>query len=67
MLTAIGIGNSVDKEFLSAISNNNYHRIGQANISTFFQALSASMTMTYGDNPQDNLSAELDNELQNEI
>ena len=67
MLTAIGIGNSVDKEFLSAISNNNYHRIGQANISTFFQALSASMTMKYGNDPQNNLSIELDNELQDDI
>lgn len=67
MLTAIGIGTNVDSTFLSAISNNNYYRIGQKDISYFFQTLSASMSMNSGGNPQHDLLDGLAEELKGQI
>lgn len=67
MLTAIGVGYQVDTKFLSDISNGNYYRIGQSSISSFFQTLSASLTMTNGDNLQNELFDGLDNELKRQI
>ena len=67
MLTAIGIGTNVDSTFLSAISNNNYYRIGQKDISYFFQTLSASMSMNSGGNPQHDLLDGLAEEMKGQI
>ena len=53
MFTAIGIGTEVDKNFLDRISKGNYSYISRANISDFFQTLSASMSLSNGYNPQE--------------
>lgn len=55
MLTAIGIGENIDKEILSKLSAGNYSMIQRGGFSKFFQFLSASINAIDKCNPQDDL------------
>ena len=67
MFTAIGIGTEVDKNFLNSISKGNYSYISRTNISEFFQTLSASMSLSGGVNPQDELIGTLNTSIDVDI
>lgn len=58
-LTAIGIGEKIDKNILSMLSNGNYSVIDKSGFSKLFQFLSASLCVT-NNNPQDDLLGHLE-------
>ena len=67
LFTAIGIGTDVDKQFLERISKGNYSFISRTNISSFFQTLSASMSMNDGRDPQEDLLGALNESIDVDI
>lgn len=67
MLTAIGIGEDIDKDILSMLSDGNYSIIKRGGFSRFFQFLSASISASDKGCPQDDLLGEIEESFSVEL
>ena len=67
MLTAIGIGEDIDKDILSMLSDGNYSIIKRSGFSRFFQFLSASISASDKGCPQDDLLGEIEESFSVEL
>ncbi len=67
MLTAIGIGENIDKDILSMLSDGNYSIIKRSGFSRFFQFLSASISASDKGCPQDDLLGEMEESFSVEL
>ena len=67
MLTAIGIGEDIDKEILSMLSDGNYSIIKRSGFSKFFQFLSASISASDKGHQQEDLLGEIEESFSVEL